>query len=64
MTLQLVGLVYIIIGITKAAAATRIYNYTESEEGKFNFCYQWCKTEFSVTAWRNLRNERYKHYSS
>jgi len=40
MTLQLVGLVYIIIGITKAAAATRIYNYTESEEGKFNFCYQ------------------------
>ena len=62
MILQLGGLGDLIIAITTAAAGNSVN--VENEKGKLDFLYQWRYSEVSVTAWRNLRKERYKHYSS
>ena len=63
MILQIGGVGNLIVGIT-AAAAVGSSNNAQIRDGKFDFRYQWHYIELSVTAWRNLRKERYKHYSS
>ena len=62
MILQLGGLGNLIGGITTAASADYFHD-SESRNGKLDFCSPWSNREVSVTAWRNLRKERYKHYS-
>ena len=58
MILQIVGVGNVIIGIIRT-----LEEDDETDNGKFNLWYQWRNSEVSVTAWRILKNERYKHYS-
>ena len=63
MILQLGGFVNLIGGITTATSAADYFQDSETANGKLDFCYPWSNREISVTDWRNLRKEWYKHYS-
>jgi hypothetical protein len=60
---QLACLWNLIIGIVAASAASDSVN-ADNKKGKFDFWYQWRNSIISATAWRYLRTEGYKHYSS
>jgi hypothetical protein len=60
---QLASLWNLIIGIVAASAASDSVN-ADNKKGKFDFWCQWRNSVVSATAWRILRKEGYKHYSS